>query len=66
MISIVYLGSNHPLSLLYRPNLITLIGLGCMFAALAVALIFVPDLIGPGPAWIYSLYHLYLIVDIYP
>lgn len=38
------------------PNLITLAGLSWMVAALAVALYYTPDLVGPGPSWSYFLY----------
>ncbi|PJF19383.1 hypothetical protein PSACC_00769 [Paramicrosporidium saccamoebae] len=38
------------------PNLITLIGLGFMLAALGVALHYTPDLVGPGPPWVYFFY----------
>lgn len=44
----------------YRPNLITLLGLSFVVLALGVAYIYTPDLVGPGPAWIYFLYYMAL------
>jgi ethanolaminephosphotransferase len=35
------------------PNLITLLGLVCILVNVAMIVILVPDLIGPGPAWMY-------------
>jgi ethanolaminephosphotransferase len=35
------------------PNLITLLGLICILINVATILVLVPDLIGPGPSWMY-------------
>ncbi|KAG5461022.1 MAG: CDP-alcohol phosphatidyltransferase-domain-containing protein, partial [Olpidium bornovanus] len=35
------------------PNLITLIGLGFVLVNLATVVVFIPDLIGPAPSWMY-------------
>ncbi|KAG5463692.1 MAG: CDP-alcohol phosphatidyltransferase-domain-containing protein [Olpidium bornovanus] len=36
-----------------RPNLITLLGLGFILANLLLVVVFVPDLVGPAPSWMY-------------
>lgn len=35
------------------PNLITLLGILAIYINIATVLIYIPDLVGPGPAWIY-------------
>lgn len=44
-----------------RPNLITFLGLSFVVLALGVAYIYTPDLVGPGPAWIYFLYDITVV-----
>src|SRR6202035_5277998 len=41
------------LPLWLAPNLITLLGLICILVNVATILVLVPDLIGPGPSWMY-------------
>lgn len=36
-----------------RPNLITLCGLGFILLNVLSVIIWIPDLVGPGPRWLY-------------
>lgn len=49
------------MSIYCRPNLITFLGLSFVVLALGVAYIYTPDLVGPGPAWIYFLYDIAVV-----
>jgi ethanolaminephosphotransferase len=40
-----------PMSL--APNMVTLLGFVCILVNVAFLQIFLPDLIGPGPSWLY-------------
>lgn len=41
------------LPLWLAPNMVTLLGFGCILANVILLEIFVPDLIGPAPSWLY-------------
>ncbi len=41
------------LPLWMAPNLVTLTGLAFMVGALAIVIVLIPDLVGPGPSWAY-------------
>ncbi|KAK1780570.1 CDP-alcohol phosphatidyltransferase-domain-containing protein [Copromyces sp. CBS 386.78] len=41
------------LPLWVAPNMVTLIGFGFIVANVGLLLIFIPDLVGPGPSWLY-------------
>ncbi|CCC10370.1 hypothetical protein SMACR_02941 [Sordaria macrospora] len=41
------------LPLWVAPNMVTLIGFGFIVANVGLLLIFMPDLVGPGPSWLY-------------
>jgi ethanolaminephosphotransferase len=35
------------------PNMVTLLGFFCILINVLFLQLFIPDLVGPGPAWIY-------------
>lgn len=35
------------------PNMVTLLGFVCILVNVVFIQIFVPDLVGPGPTWVY-------------
>jgi ethanolaminephosphotransferase len=41
------------LPLWLAPNMVTLLGFFCILLNIGVLYIFIPDLVGPGPAWVY-------------
>ncbi|RKF59862.1 putative CDP-alcohol phosphatidyltransferase class-I family protein C22A12.10 [Erysiphe neolycopersici] len=43
----------HLLPLWLAPNMVTLLGFGFIVLDVIILVIFIPDLVGPGPSWVY-------------
>ncbi|RMD39467.1 hypothetical protein DV735_g5671, partial [Chaetothyriales sp. CBS 134920] len=46
-------GAVQLLPLWLAPNMVTLLGFLCIIVNIGILLIYIPDLVGPGPTWVY-------------